>query len=485
MSVAAEKLAEPIFNEQVRADIERVFAKQQAYALKLRDSTAAERIAKIKKLRDSVLARREDIYKACYNDFKKPESEVDIGEIMAIVSEANHAIKSLKKWMKPVHVMPTKAMLGTRSYIRYEPLGVNLIIAPWNYPINLTLGPLISAIAGGNTAILKPSEMTPYTSKLMGEIVAELFNEEEVALFEGGVETTTALLELPFDHIFFTGSPAIGKVVMAAASKHLTKVTLELGGKSPTIIDKNVNIKNAAKSIAFTKYANNGQTCIAPDYVYIHEDVKEEFLNAISSHISTTYGDNTDKQAASPDYCRIVNDRHYARVKGILDDSIEKGGKVTVGGGTKGDGENFVAPTVISVADKSSRIMQEEIFGPLLPVIGYNDVQEVIDHVNANPKPLALYVYTKDQKFAQRVIGSTSSGDACINTGLVQFLHGNLPFGGVNNSGIGKAHGVYGFRTFSHERSVVRDIFASTLLMAPPYNSFVKRIIKLAIRFFT
>lgn len=485
MSVAAEKLAEPIFNEQVRADIERVFAKQQAYALKLRDSTAAERIAKIKKLRDAVLARRDDIYKACYNDFKKPESEVDIGEIMAIVSEANHAIKSLKKWMKPVHVMPTKAMLGTRSYIRYEPLGVNLIIAPWNYPINLTLGPLISAIAGGNTAILKPSEMTPYTSVLMGEMIAELFDEEEVALFEGGVETTTALLDLPFDHIFFTGSPAIGKVVMAAASKHLTKVTLELGGKSPTIVDKNVNVKNAAKSIAFTKYANNGQTCIAPDYVYVHEDVKEEFLSVISEHISATYGDNTDTQAASPDYCRIVNDRHYGRVKGILDDSIEKGGKVTVGGGTKGDGENFIAPTVISIADKSSRIMQEEIFGPLLPVIAYNDVQEVIDHVNANPKPLALYVYTKDQGFAQRVIGSTSSGDACINTGLVQFLHGNLPFGGVNNSGIGKAHGVYGFRTFSHERSIVRDIFASTLLMAPPYNGFVKRVIKMAIRFLT
>ena len=242
---------------------------------------------------------------------------------------------------------------------------------------------------------------------------------------------------------------------------------------------------NAAKSIAFCKYSNNGQTCIAPDYVYVHEDVKADFLNAISKRITSTFGDSTEKQAASPDYARIVNDRHHGRLKAILDDSIDKGAKVAVGGGVKGDGENFIAPTVLSVTDKNSRIMQEEIFGPLLPVLGYSDVQEVIDHVNANPKPLALYVYTKDQSFAQRVIAETSSGDACINTGLVQYLHGNLPFGGVNNSGIGKAHGIYGFRAFSHERSVVRDIFASTLLMAPPYNGFVKRLIKLAIKFFT
>ncbi len=485
MSVAAQKLAEPIFNDQVRADIERVFAKQQAYALKLRSSTAAERIAKIKKLRDAVLARREDIYKACYDDFKKPEAEVDIGEIFAIVGEANHAIKSLRQWMKPVRVMPTKATLGTRSYIRYEPMGVNLIIAPWNYPINLTIAPLISAIAAGNTAILKPSEMTPYTSRLMKEIITELFDEQEVALFEGGVDTTTALLELPFDHIFFTGSPAVGKIVMAAAAKHLTKVTLELGGKSPTIIDKHVNVKNAAKSIAFCKFANNGQTCIAPDYVYVHEDVKAEFLAAISEHLKNTYGATTEAQEASPDYARIVNERHHERVKGILDDSVEKGATISVGGGIKGDGENFVAPTVLSVEGTDSRIMQEEIFGPLLPVLGYTDTSEVIDYINANPKPLALYVYTKDQKFAQRVISETSSGDVCINTALVQYLHGNLPFGGVNNSGIGKAHGIYGFRTFSHERSVVRDIFASTLMMAPPYNNFVKRLIKFAIRFFT
>ncbi|MGB1581935.1 MAG: aldehyde dehydrogenase family protein, partial [Nevskiales bacterium] len=299
MSVAAQKLAEPIFNDQVRADIDRVFAKQQAYALELRHSTASERIAKIQKLLDTVLARREDIYKACYNDFKKPEPEVDIAEIMSVVGEAKHTIKSLKKWMRPVRVLPTKATFGTRSYIRYEPLGVNLIIAPWNYPITLTFGPLITAIAAGNTAILKPSEMTPYTSRLMKEIVTELFDEKEVALFEGGVETTTYLLEQPFDHTFFTGSPAVGKIVMAAAAKHLTKVTLELGGKSPTIIDKSADVKNAAHSIAFAKYMNNGQTCIAPDYIYVHEDVKDQFVEEHAKVVKASYGDTPEAQAST------------------------------------------------------------------------------------------------------------------------------------------------------------------------------------------
>lgn len=482
MSAAAEQIVTPAQDADLLAeDIKRVFEKQKAYALELRTSTAAERIAKLKMLRDGLLARREEIYKACYDDFKKPETEVDLAEIFAVVSEANHAIKQLKKWMKPVKVMPTKATFGTRSYVRYEPMGVNLIIAPWNYPINLTLSPLVSAIAAGNTAMIKPSEMTPHCTAFLTRLISDLFDEKEVAVFEGDASVSQALLALPFDHIFFTGSPAVGKIVMEAAAKHLTKVTLELGGKSPVIIDKNADIKNAAKSVAFGKYANNGQTCIAPDYIYIHEDVKDQFVAEHAKVIRDSYGESADDQATTPDYARIVNERHHGRITGILEDAKATGAKVECGGDVR-DG-NYISPSILTNVDMNSRIMKEEIFGPLLPIITYRDVSEAIDHINNDEKPLALYVYSKSQKFAQDVLNRTSSGDACINTCLVQYLHGNLPFGGVNNSGIGKAHGIYGFRTFSHERAVVRDLFSSTLMMAPPYNGFVKWLVKFAVKF--
>tara|TARA_R110002073_G_scaffold255812_2_gene418395 strand:+ start:978 stop:2438 length:1461 start_codon:yes stop_codon:yes gene_type:complete len=483
MSPTAQQTTSPTETSYAQeADIKRVFDKQKAYALKLRNSTAKERVAKLKKLRDVILERREAMYTACHNDFKKPETEVDMTEIFPVILEANHAIKQLKKWMKPVHVMPTKATFGTRSYIRYEPMGVNLIIAPWNYPINLTLCPLISAIAAGNTAILKPSEMTPHASVFLRELVQDLFDEKEVALLEGDAKVSQQLLNLPFNHIFFTGSPAVGKIVMAAAAKHLSKVTLELGGKSPVIIDKSADIKKAAKSMVFTKYSNNGQTCIAPDYVFVHQAVKIEFITELRQAICSAYGITPDAQLATPDYARIINNNHHSRIKALYDDALEHGAQLETGGNIEGNGENFISPTVLSSIDKSSQIMKEEIFGPLLPILTYHNINEVIDHVNANEKPLALYIYTEDQKLAQQVLDNTSSGDACINTGLVQYLHANLPFGGVNHSGIGKTHGIYGFRAFSHERSVVRDLFAPTLLMAPPYNKFVKRLVKLVVK---
>ncbi len=481
-ATAQQPTSSPETRYAQEADIKRVFEKQKAYALKLRSSTAEERIAKLKKLRDAVLARREAIYQACHDDFKKPETEVDLSEIFPVSLEANHAIKQLKKWVKPVRVSPTKATFGTRSYIRYEPMGVNLIIAPWNYPINLTLCPLISAIAAGNTAILKPSEMTPHASAFLRELVQDLFDEKEIALFEGDANVSQLLLDLPFNHIFFTGSPAVGKIVMTSAAKHLSKVTLELGGKSPVIIDQSADIKHTAKSMVFTKYTNNGQTCIAPDYVYVHQAVQHEFITELKQAISSAYGDTPDTQLTNPDYARIINHHHHGRIKTLLDDALEHGAQVEIGGNIKSSDGNYISPTVLSNIDKSSEIMKEEIFGPLLPILTYNDINEVIEHVNTNEKPLALYIYTKEQKLAQQVLDNTSSGDACINTGLVQYLHTNLPFGGVNHSGIGKSHGIYGFRAFSHERSVVRDLFAPTLLMAPPYNKFVKWLVKLVVK---
>lgn len=484
MNATTQQINSPAENSDAQEeDIKRVFDKQKAYALELRNSTAEDRAVKLRKLRDAVLERREAIYKACRDDFRKPETEVDLTEIFPVSLEANHAIKQLKQWMKPVRVMPTKATFGTRSYIRYEPMGINLIIAPWNYPINLTLCPLISAIAAGNTAILKPSEMTPHVSAFLRQLMQDLFDEKEVALFEGDAKVSQQLLDLPFNHIFFTGSPSVGKIVMASAAKHLSKVTLELGGKSPVIIDQTADIKKTAKSMAFAKYTNNGQTCIAPDYVYVHQAVKQEFIAEFKQAIEKAYGSTPEAQLANPDYARIINHRHQRRIKALYDNAIEHGAHLEIGGTIENSDENFIGPTVLSNIDKSSQIMQEEIFGPLLPLLTYNDINQVIAHINAKEKPLALYIYTKEQKLAQQVLDNTSSGDACINTSLVQYLHGNLPFGGVNHSGIGKSHGFYGFRAFSHERSVVRDLFAPTLLLAPPYSKPVKWLVKLVVKY--
>ncbi|MGH8529653.1 MAG: aldehyde dehydrogenase family protein [Nevskiales bacterium] len=465
------------------AEIARVFATQQQHAIRLRSSTAAERKAKIQRLLDVIEAHRADIYRALYADFKKPEPEVDIGEITSIYAEGKHAIRALKKWMRPQHVMPTRLMFGTRCHVRYEPKGVTLIVAPWNYPVNLIFTPLISALAAGCTAILKPSEVTPNTAAVIRKIVQEAFSEEEVALFEGDAQVTQQLMAHPFDHIFFTGSPAVGKIVMAAAAKHLTSVTLELGGKSPAVVDASANIKNAAKSIAFGKFGNNGQTCIAPDYIYVEESVKDQFITELKAAVEASFGD-AQNQGTTPDYGRIVNSRHHGRVKGLLDDAVNHGAKVEFGGVTRTE-DNFIAPTVLTGVKNDSKIMQEEIFGPLLPIITFRDVQEAIDHINANPKPLALYVYSRTNRNIKRVIESTSAGGSCINTCLVQYLHGNLPFGGVNNSGIGSGHGFWGFKSFSHERAVVRDLFAATQLLIPPYTGFVRWMIKFLIRFST
>ncbi len=467
----------------LKARMREVFERQAATALRLRSSTADERIAKIRKLRDVVIARTDEWYAAAYADFKKPPGEVDLAEILPICVEANDAIANLRKWMKPKRVWPTMLTLGTRSYVQYVPRGRCLIIGPFNYPINLTLGPLVSAIAAGNTAILKPSELTPHMSALIARVVREVFAEDEVAIFEGEADVAQALQELPFDHIFFTGSPAIGKFVMAAAAKNLASVTLELGGKSPTIVDASANLKLAASNIMWAKFANSGQTCIAPDYVYVHESVKDRWVECCREELTRAYGTTLTDQQASPHLAHIVNARHTARVKALLDDANVRGARTLVGGGAVG-GTCFIQPTLLDTIAADARIMDEEIFGPLLPVIGYSQIDEVIASVNAGPKPLALYIYSQNDANIDKVLTRTASGGACVNHSLMQFLHGNLPFGGVNNSGIGNAHGHYGFRTFSHERGVVRTqfSFAATLFKAGEVPPMVRKLIKSAFR---
>lgn len=463
------------------AEIRRVFERQREAALRLRASTAEERKAKIRRLKDAVLAHAEDIRRAGEADFKKPPAEVELTEILPVVAEANDALRKLKKWMKPTRVWPSRAAVGLKAWVQYQPKGRCLIISPWNYPVNLSFGPLVSALAAGNAAILKPSEMTPNLSAVMVKIVREVFPEDEVAIFEGDARVAQALLELPFDHIFFTGSPAIGKVVMAAAAKHLASVTLELGGKSPTIIDETADLKAAARNILWGKFTNDGQTCIAPDYIYVHATVKEAFVQHCRQTLEASYGADPQAWKRSPYLARIVNARHTARIKALLDDARARGARVLTGGEVD-ESACYVAPTLLDGIPEDAKIMEEEIFGPLLPIIAYDDLDEVIRRINAQPKPLALYIWSRNRAHIDKVMTLTSSGGACINNTVVHFLHGNLPFGGVNNSGIGNAHGHWGFKAFSHERAVVRTRIPLAAMFFPPYTDWTRRIARLLIK---
>ena len=458
-----------------------VFDVQQATALRWRESTARERIGRIEKLRDAMLAHRAAFHLAFAQDYRKPEAEVEVSEFLPVMDEIHQAIGSLRRWMKPKRVWPTKTMLGTRAHVQYQPRGRVLIIAPWNYPLSLCFGPLVSALAAGNTAIIKPSEMTPAVSALMGRILAEVFPADEVALFEGSLPTAQALLELPFDHIFFTGSPAVGKVVMAAAAKHLASVTLELGGKSPVIVDASANVQMAAETLMWGKFLNNGQTCVAPDTAYVHASVKQAFVDACRSVLQQRYGAGAAAQKASADLTRVVNQRHTQRVAHLLNDAVERGAKVLAGGDID-TAQCYIAPTLLERVPQGAAILSEEIFGPLLPIVEYTDLDQVIHDINRQPKPLALYLWSTDRRAIKRVLSQTSSGGACVNHCVAHFAHGNLPFGGVNNSGIGNAHGEYGFKAFSHERAVLRGSWLHLVkLFFPPYTQGRNKLIRMTV----
>jgi aldehyde dehydrogenase (NAD+) len=459
--------------------IQDVFKKQQQKALSMRNSSADERIDKLIRLREWIKANETRICEALFADFRKPKEEVVLTEITVVLSDIKHTIKNLKSWMSPKEVQTPISLLGTRSYIHYEPKGVSLIIAPWNYPFNLMLGPLVSAISAGCTAMLKPSEMTPHTAKLISECIRELYVESEVAVFEGDVHVSQALLALPFDHIFFTGSPAVGKHVMRAAAEHLSSVTLELGGKSPAIIDRNANLKDAAEKIIWGKFVNNGQTCIAPDYVLVDEAVVQELVDLMINRIAQFYGEGEAIQQ-SPDIARIVNDRHFQRVKFLLDDALSKGAVAAHGGITDAE-DRYIAPTLLTHLREDMEIMHEEIFGPLLPILTYSSREDAVQYIHSKPKPLALYIFTNSSVFSDYFVENTSSGGVCVNEAVLHFMNHYLPFGGVNNSGIGKAHGYHGFLAFSNEKAVLnqRVGFTGPKMLYPPYNQLKKSTIKI------
>ncbi|MEM6723029.1 MAG: aldehyde dehydrogenase family protein, partial [Bacteroidota bacterium] len=457
------------------------FEKLKANQFKVGQTTAVQRRAKLDLLHKTILKYRQEIKDVMYKDFRKHPSEVDLTEVYPITSEIKHAKRHLDKWMSKHKVSTPLAMMGSSSHIRYEPKGVVLIVSPWNFPFNLTFGPLVAAVAAGNTVMIKPSESTPHSSGLMRKIISEVFDDNEVVLVEGSVETAQAVLEFPWNHIFFTGAPGIGKIVMNAAAKHLTSVTLELGGKSPTIIDKTADLKTAARRIAWGKYMNNGQICIAPDYIYVHEDRADEFVKLVKENIKSFYTEDIPNESS---YSRMVNRRHYQRVKAMIHDAVEKGANVR-SGGKFDDEQNYIEPTIMTEVPHDSRVMEEEIFGPVMPVHKFRELDEVIEVINSKEKPLALYIYSKSKKNINQVLANTRAGGSCINHNAVHFFNSNLPFGGSNNSGIGKGHGWYGFQAFSNPRGVLQQHIPNALeMLMPPYNNFKQKLIDLTIKYF-
>jgi aldehyde dehydrogenase (NAD+) len=459
-----------------------LFDSQKAQQLEIGRTNYKERVKKLKALKYAVEKTfKQALRDALYKDFKKPQLEVDLTEIYPVVDEINFVTKHLRSWLVKQPVSTPLTLLGSSSWIKNESKGVCLIISPWNFPVNLTFGPLVSAIAAGNTVIVKPSEMTPHTSKVMHDIVKTVFKEHEVAFVEGAVEVSTELLKLPFNHIFFTGSPQVGKIVMKAAAEHLASVTLELGGKSPVIIDDTTNLDKAIKKIIYGKFLNVGQTCIAPDYVFINDAIKAAFIERFKTQLVAFYSENA---LDSNSFGRIVNQKHFERLQGYLKDAISRNATIAIGGVSK-EKENYIEPTLVFDLDEESALMTNEIFGPILPVKTYTEISEVLDYINAKEKPLALYIFSNNKKRINEIITNTRAGGTCINHNLLQFLNHNLPFGGSNNSGIGKSHGYYGFLEFTNQRSVLKQHTVSAVdLLMPPYTDFKQKIVDLTIKWF-
>lgn len=463
--------------------LEQIFLHQKQHSLRLRKESLAARVEFLSTLERSIENNTENIVAALKQDFKKPEAETLLTEIYPVLKEIQYVKKKLKRWARPEKVARSLMLATAKSYIYKEPRGVCLIIGPWNYPFQLMITPLISALAAGNCAILKPSEFTNHTSRLIAKIIRDCFSENHVTVIQGGAETTQELLKFPFDHIFFTGSTRVGKIVMEAASRHLSSVTLELGGKSPTIVDSSANIEIAAEKIAWAKFVNASQTCIAPDYILVEQQVYERFKMALIKKIKDFYGHSSLEQKNSPDYAQIISTQHTLRLKSLIEDAVKRNAEIGYGGDVNQE-QRFVSPTLLEKVDLNSDVMKEEIFGPLLPLISFQNLNEAIHFINERPKPLALYMYSHSRLNIDEVLQSTSAGGVCINDSVIHFSHHGLPFGGVQESGLGSYHGVYGFKAFSHEKPVlIQSAWGKFMrLVYPPYTSFKIDIIRKLVR---
>jgi len=428
------------------------------------------RLGQLDALKRMCEEREAEIAEATAQDLGKPAIETFITEIAVTIAEIDYVRRRLRGWMKPERVPTALPAQPGRSYIQREPLGVVLIMGAWNYPFQLTLGPFIAAVAAGNCAVLKPSEIAPHTSALIARLVPQYLDRDCVKVFEGGIGPTTQLLTEQFDHIFYTGSGNVGRIIMEAAAKHLTPVTLELGGKSPTIIDRDADLDVAARRIVWGKFTNAGQTCVAPDYILAHESIKPALISKLKSCIQSFFGDNPRK---SSDYGRIVNERHHRRLTKLL------GSGRIVHGGEGSESERYLAPTLLDDVSPDSPIMAEEIFGPILPILSIRSIDEAISFVNARPKPLALYVFTSSGESADRVLERTTSGGAVVNHVIMHLAVPGLPFGGVGPSGMGAYHGRHGFEVFSHRKSVLKKpTVLDPPIAYPPYTEGKKRWIR-------
>ncbi|MBC7714370.1 MAG: aldehyde dehydrogenase family protein [Rhizobacter sp.] len=452
-------------------DLNALFKAQVDNRWTMSQTTVKERRDLLLKLKHSIQDHREEIKKALHDDFRKPHAESELTEIHTAIDEINFAVKKLKKWMRPKRVPTPIVLFGSMSFIKYEAKGVVLILAPWNYPFSLLMNPLIAAIAAGNCAIVRPSEKTIATGLVIKKILDEVFPANIVKTVIGNIDVAEKLLELPFDHIFFTGSTNVGKMVMAAAAKNLTPVTLELGGKSPVIVDHDVDLADCAEKIFWGKFMNGGQTCVAPDYIFIPEELKAEFIELFKKQVEKRFGETSVDRLKTEDFARMVDVKAFERLatkikdeKKLMEDETQKD-------------QRFIPPTLLTDVQLNSPIMEDEIFGPILPVLTYKNVDTVIDYIRANPKPLALYIFSKNRKTIKKVLMGTTSGGAVINHVILHLANPHLPFGGVGHSGMGSYHGEFGFKTFSHERAVLKQgKFTLSNLYFPPYDTFMSRL---------
>jgi acyl-CoA reductase-like NAD-dependent aldehyde dehydrogenase len=443
--------------------VKTIVTKQRDFFRQGKTNSVRDRLTALASLKAQIQAQEEEIIASLKQDFCKPPFESYVNEILGVIREINYYQKHLKKWSKPQRTGVNLLVFPATAEIRPEPLGVVLIISPWNYPFYLCLMPLIGAIAAGNCVVVKPSEYTPATSAVIAKLVESVFPSAWATVVEGDETISQQLLEEKFDHIFFTGSSRVGRLIMAAAAQQLTPVTLELGGKSPCVVDREINLQETAKRIIWGKLVNAGQTCVAPDYLLVEQSCLEQLLPALQQAIKTLFGENP---AHSPNYTRIVNRQQWSRLVGLLSH-----GKV-ITGGDYNEGDRYMAPTLIIDPDLNSPLTQEEIFGPILPILTYKNLEEAIDFINAKPKPLALYFFSNNRQKQEQILQSTSSGSVCLNDILLHLTVAELPFGGVGESGMGRYHGKASFDIFSNSKSVLRRPFwGETNLRYPPYGN--------------
>jgi len=453
-------------------DIKAKFLALKQATPRLRNTTAQERLARLNALWGAVVERKEDLFKAANTE--RGTHDLDMAaELVMLKSELDFFNKNLAKWMRPEKIKNSLATMGKRCEIRRQSKGVVLNMAAYNAPTAESFIPLFAAIAAGNSIALKPSELAPDSGQIIQEIVSKVFPSDEAEVFQGGVNVAKALLALPFDHIYYTGGTAVGKIVMKAAADNLASVTLEMGGKNPVIIDETAKLENAAAKLAWGRVMNAGQVCIAPDYAIVHESVKDRFQTLISKQIETLYNSDNEGLDKSPYVPRIINARHTQRVKSLIDDALKKGAKLICGGESNIE-DNYIEPTVLTDVTEDMTIMQEEVFGPVLCVVGYNHPEDVLDLIKPRANPLALYIYSTDQNAIEYFLNNTSSGSAVVNNNCIQSgTNPRLPFGGVGTSGMGRIGGYEGFKTMSNERSIVHqplDRFRDFLIQLPPYS---------------